>query len=703
MFTGAVPRPTAPGVVFEHRTSIFGVNRNFGAEVGAFIYFESDYSKDPKYQENPYTIVDPVVAHSVDGTYYWGINRKGGRDFLQRFAARAYYQNYFKGTPHFYTAAYNADSSKTVLIFFRVGADGGVDFTQEKELDGEVGSFFPFRHKVWHSANRGNLWYTSDIYVWKNDANSRLYLHNVPVYLNVIGGLTYTDEEKGELMLITLRLPQQPYPDHKSASITQITKQTTTLSLDTLSLGVGFTDAYNPSKVSIDVVDGAKINEHVFVTTKLETFRLGYAIGGVGVRHAGKGPITLVPSLQGAHEAFKLREKVEETRTRVVFLHPQARAEGVSLPNKVALPGPDQELLIFQGIASISVLKASAHKFYLALGDPTDNSNTGKAVVFEMGRYDFSDVQKTFEVEGSAAGDWFGWSVKLQLLDRDGGGAGLPEPVLFVGAPKAKNGKGSVEVFDFKKKILIQTLSPEASLTYVRAFGYSLGGGIYKKRQFSGSPVTEDEEEVKNYLLIGAPASVQSDSVDTQDGAAFVYKWNNGEGAGGATVPGAYELKGVARPATASHITVGSVVEGQLPDSATVGGVDVDLSVYNEHFGASVGFVNYDSDPYLYVVSYNSDRTGTAISAFQLLSSGTDAVSYGGTLSKVVEGEYGAFFTLPIQAWEVSYFEGSAQYKWFLSETEADTFTLPTGSLHEKTEKTAIDVLGFLVRGIGGT
>ena len=51
---------------------------------------------------------------------------------------------------------------------------------------------------------------------------------------------------------------------------------------------------------------------------------------------------------------------------------------------------------------------------------------------------------------------------------------------------------------------------------------------------------------------------------------------------------------------------------------------------YSNHFGASVGYAVYSWRPYLYAVSYNSDRTGTALSAFRV-----DLMTNSTSLSKV--------------------------------------------------------------------
>ena len=81
------------------------------------------------------------------------------------------------------------------------------------------------------------------------------------------------------------------------------------------------------------------------------------------------------------------------------------------------------------------------------MGEATVNSNQGQVRVFWGSDSEFSDISQKFEkVEGGGTEEWFGWSVKLQLLDRDGTAATLsPEPVLFVGAPKANSGVGYCE------------------------------------------------------------------------------------------------------------------------------------------------------------------------------------------------------------------------------------------------------------------
>ena len=263
-------------------------------------------------------------------------------------------------------------------------------------------------------------------------------------------------------------------------------------------------------------------------------------------------------------------------------------------------------------ITAISVLKFAADKFYLAVGE----ANAGRAVVFEGTNAEFSDIEQTFRVTGSAL---FGWSVKLSLLDRDGGGAGLPEPVLFVGAPRANSESGTVKVFDIGGGV-IQTIRLNA-LFYVRAFGYSLGGGIHER-------ISRGVTTTNSYLIVGAPASTHNSA---KEGAAFVYKWNN---------VGAYELKGIARPTEGSHGGVGSAA------SAHPSGSVWEDATYKNHFGASVGYANFGSEPHLYVVSYNSGHTETAISVFGV--DNTDALLYRDNLTSVHEEAYGAFFTLSL-------------------------------------------------------
>ena len=142
-------------------------------------------------------------------------------------------------------------------------------------------------------------------------------------------------------------------------------------------------------------------------------------------------------------------------------------------------------VVTFTRITSISVLKVADNEFYLAVGDPADNSNTGKVVVFDGMDSVFSDIKQTFEVKGGDTGDWFGWSVKLQLLDRDGAGSDPAEPVLFVGAPKASSDKGYVQVFAFNHQTpLLQTITPPAfSTSYVGAFGYSVERRCHNNEQ----------------------------------------------------------------------------------------------------------------------------------------------------------------------------------------------------------------------------
>ena len=223
-----------------------------------------------------------------------------------------------------------------------------------------------------------------------------------------------------------------------------------------------------------------------------------------------------------------------------------------------------QEAVTFTGITAIDVLKESANKFYLAVGDSTDNSNTGKVVVFEGTDSEFSTLTQTFEVLGDNAGDWFGWSVKLALLDRDGDTATLShEPVLFVGAPKATigstSGVGYVKVFDISGGD-IQTITPlnstaynwprvlsvaatsSTSLANVRAFGYSVSGSMHTTPA-SVRSIPFGMAAAESYLFVGAPESYSG------EGAVFVYRWSNGVRLPGAVPPGGeYALKGVVSP-----------------------------------------------------------------------------------------------------------------------------------------------------------
>ena len=227
----------------------------------------------------------------------------------------------------------------------------------------------------------------------------------------------------------------------------------------------------------------------------------------------------------------------------------------------------------FTKITSISVLKVADDKFYLALGEAGGDDSNGRVVVFSAASSEFTDSQKSFHVSGQRAGDYFGWSVRLQLLDRDGGlDVFSPEPVLFVGAPKANSGVGYVRIVNFDKTIVGTLSSTDAN---VRAFGYSLGGGVY---------------EVENYLLVGAPESVRSNTDNTQVGAVFVYKWFNGGDKGD------YALKETVKADDASG----------LADSD------------GRHFGASVQYFTHRSHLYFFVMSYNARHTRTAISTFSL-------------------------------------------------------------------------------------
>ena len=345
--------------------------------------------------------------------------------------------------------------------------------------------------------------------------------------------------------------------------------------------------------------------------------------------------------------------------------------------------------ITFTGITAIDVLKFADTKFYLALGDPADNSNTGKVVVFEGTDSTFADISQTFEVKGGATEDWFGWSVKLQLLDKDGGAAvSSPEPVLFVGAPKASSGAGYVKVFDIEGAE-IQTLPAPASM---RAFGYSVAGGMKNTRQgtrnidpstmtkaeieASANPfnITESVELVENYLFVGAPESYSG------QGAAFSYKWNNGGDSG------SYALEKTIRatPVSSSH---------------------------RRHFGASVGYTYYTpwTSVYLYVVSYNNDHTSTAVSAFRPSFSGNaKAYAYRSALSETISGEYGAFFMLPVQAWKASYLRwdwaASAEY-WFIDESSISSHApmltssnVTKAHFARRKEEDPIEVFGFLFR-----
>ena len=325
--------------------------------------------------------------------------------------------------------------------------------------------------------------------------------------------------------------------------------------------------------------------------------------------------------------------------------------KGADLVEMELSSGGQTEAFRFTEITAISILRFANDKFYLAVGEATVNGHRGKVVVFEGTNEAFLGVTQRFTQVGDKAGDMFGWSVKLQLLDSDGAGSDSPEPVLFVGAPKASSadgatsGVGYVKVFGLDGAD-IQTITPPAycNLTYVRAFGYSLGGGFHAT--------------TNNYLFVGAPASEYTSTDDsgggggnglnglgglgglggggsggtvTQEGAAFVYKWNGGGGS--------YALKAIARPTEDSHGSVGSVLTGHPSGSAW----DTD---YSNHFGASVGYANFGSEPHLYVVSYKSDHSGTAITVFGI--DNADALLYRDNLTSVHREAYGAFFTLSL-------------------------------------------------------
>ena len=281
-------------------------------------------------------------------------------------------------------------------------------------------------------------------------------------------------------------------------------------------------------------------------------------------------------------------------------------------------PAPAPAAGTFTGITAIDVLKftdTDGDKFYLAVGDPGSDTSAGKVGVFEGTDSGFSDIEQTFRVEGDI-GEWFGWSVKLQKLSSD--------PVLFVGAPKATigstSGVGYVKVFTVvagsagEAGSAIQTITPPAfSTSYVRAFGYSLAGGIHSS---------------DNYLIVGAPASTHNSA---QEGAAFVYAWN------GST---AYDLKAIARPTAGSYGIVPAGVETAVIYPSTPWNF-----AHNSNFGASVGYLLHQTRPYFYFVSYNSGHTETAMTAFGRV---VGITYYNSGRSRVATGEYGALFTLPV-------------------------------------------------------
>ena len=274
--------------------------------------------------------------------------------------------------------------------------------------------------------------------------------------------------------------------------------------------------------------------------------------------------------------------------------------EPAPAPALAPAPAADGQIVdAFTGVASISVLKTT-DKFYLAVGDPADTNDKGKVVVYEGPDSAFSSIKKKFTKFGDNEGDWFGWSVKLGILDRDGAGTGNPaEAVLFVGAPKAPNsagtsGVGYVKVFDIGGGD-IQTITPAGGLTgpVIKAFGYSIAA-------------------TGDHLAIGAPQS------DSGKGAIYFYKWSRVilQWRG-------YNAFSFSSSSTRAH-------------------------------GAEVGAFMYTTTPYFYSTSYSTNGKKTRISFFQYEN---NRVTVDKSRTQTYQDEYGSFFTIPVQLGNGRYIE----------------------------------------------
>ena len=431
-----------------------------------------------RWQDRQY-VLKGVFAIEVAPTVPAGVS--GSQVDLQNMAYNEHFGAevgafYFDSTfPRFYAVSYDSGRTGTSIQFFFSNASGSTT----REIGAystvysgvEYGSFFTIPVKVWkvESSFRGGI---EEFFPSKAEAIKRslVFLGEKAktsvktVSLELLGVLKR--EDNGALKSKYAAF----YPDTVAGSLTTFLGGV--ISIDT---GTGITD-----------VDAGFTN--LYTTTN----KLSFA--------------ALTDKLFIAQGASVYSTSLTVNQSGIV----EFVAEGALKP--VVFPS----VFRFTGITAISVLKFADDKFYLAVGEATDNSNAGRAVVFEGTNAEFSDIEQTFRVTG-AAGDWFGWSVKLQLLDRDGAGSGTPEPVLFVGAPKAPSSTGTSEVGTVKVFAVadgvdrnIQTIRAPPALTYVRAFGYSLAGGIHAT--------------TNNYLFVGAPKSTHS---GTEQGAAFVYKWNN--------------------------------------------------------------------------------------------------------------------------------------------------------------------------------
>ena len=296
----------------------------------------------------------------------------------------------------------------------------------------------------------------------------------------------------------------------------------------------------------------------------------------------------------------------------------------------------------FTQMTAFSILKVADDKFWVAVGDPADSSDTGKVVMFEGTDATLSDLEHKIEFDftGGAAGDWFGWSVKLSLLDRDGAGTATPEPVLFIGVPGANGGKGLV---------ITMALNPD---TYrgsiplplgIPTFTYSDGDISVGAFGYSLQTITYNED---NFLIVGAPETQNG------EGAVFFYKLD--------TTNGKFALRQAFFVGNKTGLTTGVSVKMKNVN-------------YNKHFGASVGAFLYNNTPYFYAASHNDvDHTGTALHFFQRQDDST--------ISQFLQGdqpygevydtaEYGAFFILPVQLWSLTYQNIT---EWYKTEAEAE-------------------------------
>ena len=382
--------------------------------------------------------------------------------------------------------------------------------------------------------------------------------------------------------------------------------------------GRNFTSLYHPARVDLNVLEGDYIEEHVFFAG-LQTFRLQQ-----------KGDI----AVSDAAATVNLFVKSDPSSVNLPFAYEKVETED------------------FQ---SLSALQVRDDLFYLAMGYPS------VVTVFRARQSDFSDGTLDFQLEvkeelesGLGTESWFGWSVKLHLLDKDGAGDNPAEPVLFVGAPQW--GVGIVKVFtvapteDASRDL--QTLSPPMDIPDVvpQAFGYSIGA-------------------MENNVMVGAPKT------NEDKGAVFFYTWN--------TTSGQYELKKAA-------------FVGVNPTINTINGVEVHemagtiahsgAALIPAQFGAEIGAFVYDSminpvyhpdvasdhadyrwiasesskrNRYLYVVGYHADHTKTILYLFNKRDDGTFTQVSSEDPSdppvpQVFDKELGSFFTFYVQTvWEV--------------------------------------------------